>query len=77
MKQPIRNKSSNIYATMITMQTADWCAPIHEAAQEGHKEIVEHFINVAGFDQQKILKTKNKDGQTALHLAALKGFQTD
>ncbi len=77
MKQSIRKKSSEIYATMIKKQNAYLCAPINEGAQERRKEIIKQFINVAGFDPQKILTITNEDGQTALHLAALKGFQID
>jgi ankyrin repeat protein len=66
--------SSKINATMILKQNNDNCTPIHNAVEEGHKEIVQQFIDVAFTDRQEMFTIKNKDGRTPLHLAALKGF---
>ncbi len=69
-----KNKFSKIGATMILKQNKDGYAPIHEAVENGFKEIVMHFITVGFANRQQIFTVKNQKGQTPLHLAALKGF---
>ncbi len=68
------NKFSKTGATMILKQNKDGYAPIHEAVENGFKEIVVQFITVAFANRQQIFTVKNQKGQTPLHLAALKGF---
>ncbi len=66
--------SAKTSATLILKENSAGCAPIHDAAEGGHKEIIVHFISVAFADRQHMFTIQNKKGQTPLHLAALKGL---
>jgi ankyrin repeat protein len=48
--------------------------PIHVAAQEGHKNVVELFLNnVILGGRQEVINATDKNKRTALHLAAWAG----
>ncbi len=51
--------------------TSSGCTPLHDAAQFGHKQVIERLLNVKNLD----IDATDKQGMTALHLAISRGYE--